>query len=99
MENVYRNAGERLGRFISDVKISYDTFANVTGIEQERLQEIIEARGEELTLFEVTQICERAMISADYLFGMQDHPYPFDPTEDNLRKFHEKIQAALDNKI
>ena len=46
--------GKNLKKLLDDYNISHEIFEGLTGINEERLNEIINAEGEELTVSEVT---------------------------------------------
>ena len=96
MDGFYERAGARLGGFLAEVGVDHSDYALIVGLTEERLQEIIEARGEQLSVAELKQICERSMLSADYIFGLQDHPYPFEPTDENFQRLRDKIHKLID---
>ena len=88
--------GKNLKKLLDDYNISHDIFVGLTGISEERLNEIINAEGEELTVAEVYYMCNKMFISADYLAGEKDYPFLFKITDENvelIQKTIERIKA------
>ncbi len=77
---------EKLNQFTKDTGISFSILSKATGIKEERLKDIANGNGEEITINELCLLGERVGISLDYLFGMRDFAFAFEPTEENIKK-------------
>lgn len=77
---------EKLNQFTKDTGISFSTLSKATGIKENRLKDIANGIGEEITMEELCLFAERVGISLDYLFGMRDFAFAFEPTEENIKK-------------
>ena len=88
--------GKNLKKLLDDYNISHEIFEGLTGINEERLNEIINAEGEELTVSEVYLMCNKMFISADYLAEGTGYPFLFKITDENvelIQKTIERIKA------
>ena len=56
-------------------------------IPEERLKEITECRGEEMSINELYKFRDELLISPDYVVGRKDFIFDFEPTEENIHAF------------
>ena len=93
--DTYIDVGKRLKRFLEEMNVSVADLSAVTKISEKRINEIIDAKGRKMTIPELVVLQERTLISADYLAGTTDFPFPFEPTEDNKRRFADELNKIL----
>ena len=82
--------GNRLASRIDDTAMTYEKLSEITGISESRLLEITRAEGEEITIEEITLLYWKGLISSDYLLGLSDKPFPFEPTQEGLEQFAQR---------
>ena len=97
-EQVYQEIGKRLRYLIEKGNVPIDLFSRATGISEERLNNIIDAKGEEVTFTELAIISKSTLISIDYLVGDRDFPFTFEPTEENFQKLHDELVKIRDKR-